>query len=162
MNFAFAREQPRKQSMQKPRREQALFFWAWNRKRFPNFQELWCGSCFWVWLSGRGKGAVICCICQSLPPFLLLPMSRLRPCSSWKRPRAQAKSKAKIGRKDGSAGGAEARPQSGMIAWSMLCGKFPFLSAAPLLTPCVGKRADSSNSALGSHQCVHVSKRFGG
>ena len=48
MIFAFAREQPRKQSMQKPRREQALFFWAWNRKRFPNFQELWCGSCFWV------------------------------------------------------------------------------------------------------------------
>ena len=26
MIFAFAREQPRKQSMQKPRREQALFF----------------------------------------------------------------------------------------------------------------------------------------
>lgn len=163
MIFAFAREQPRKQSMQKPRREQALFFWAWNRKRFPNFQELWCGSCFWVWLSGRGKGAVICCICQSLPPFLLLPMSRLRPCSSWKRPRAQAKSKAKPRRKNSSAGGAEAPPQPRMDRLNhAACGKFRFLSAAPLLTPCVGKRADSSNNALGSHQCVHVSKRFGG
>ena len=101
------------------------------------------------------------CLLVSLPPLRFSSFAHEPAAPVFLFPSAQAKSKAKIGRKDGSAGGAEARPQPGMIAWSMLCGKFPFLSAAPLLTPCVGKRADSSNSALG-HQCVHVSKRFGG